>query len=157
MINSTSFSFQGFLTWHYFFSFMKMKLVVLTGRIFYSLIFINSGLFHFSKAAIDYADSQGVPMPSFLVPVSGIMAVAGGLSILIGYKAKWGAWLLVAFLIPVTIMMHGFWKFNEAAQHQVQMAMFMKNTSMLGAALLITWFGSGPISLDAKKEENMPD
>jgi putative oxidoreductase len=125
-----------------------MKYIVLLGRIFYSLIFINSGISHFSDASIGYAGSQGVPMPSILVPVSGIMAIAGGLSILLGYKAKWGAWLLIAFLIPVTLMMHAFWKFNQPEQQQEQMIMFMKNTSMLGAAFLIAWFGSGPMSMD---------
>jgi putative oxidoreductase len=33
---------------------------------------------------------------------------------------------------------------------QIQMAMFMKNLSMLGGALLITQFGSGPLSLNDK-------
>lgn len=130
-----------------------MKYIVLIGRILYSLIFINSGFFHFSGMAVEYAASEGVPMANVLVPVSGIMAIAGGISILIGYKAKWGAWLLVLFLIPVTLMMHGFWKFNDPAQHQVQMTMFMKNTSMLGAAFFIAWFGAGPLSLDARKEK----
>ena len=130
-----------------------MKYIVLVGRIFYSLIFINSGLFHFSTAAVDYANSQGVPLASILVPASGVMAITGGLSILLGFKAKWGAWLLVAFLIPVTLMMHGFWKFNDANQYQVQMSMFMKNTSMLGAAFIIAWFGAGPMSFDERKKE----
>ena len=129
-----------------------MKYIVLIGRILYSLIFINSGIFHFTKGAVDYAGAQGVPMASFLVPVSGIMAIAGGLSVLLGYKTKWGAWLLVLFLIPVTLMMHAFWTMSDATQQQVQMAMFMKNTSMLGAALLITWFGAGPVSLDERKK-----
>jgi putative oxidoreductase len=131
-----------------------MKLIVPVGRIFYSLIFINSGFFHFSSAALDYANSQAVPMATVLVPVSGIMAIAGGLSILVGYKAKWGAWLLIAFLIPVTLLMHGFWKFNNPAEHQVQMTMFMKNTSMLGAAFLIAWFGAGPLSFDERAKKN---
>jgi putative oxidoreductase len=131
-----------------------MKYIVPTGRIFYSLIFINSGLFHFSSASIDYANSQGVPMATVLVPLSGVMAIAGGLSILFGYKAKWGAWLLIAFLIPVTLMMHAFWKFNDPSEHQVQIAMFMKNTSMLGAAFLIAWFGAGPISFDERTKKN---
>lgn len=129
-----------------------MKYIVLIGRILYSLIFINSGIFHFTKGAVDYADAQGVPMASFLVPASGIMAIAGGLSVLLGYKTKWGAWLLVLFLIPVTLMMHAFWTISDATQQQVQMAMFMKNTSMLGAALLIAWFGAGPVSLDERKK-----
>ena len=128
-----------------------MKYIVLIGRVLYSLIFINSGIFHFTQKAIDYASAQGVPMASFLVPASGIMAIAGGLSVLLGYKTKWGAWLLVLFLIPVTLMMHKFWTISDAAQQQVQMAMFMKNTSMLGAALLIAWFGAGPVSLDERK------
>jgi putative oxidoreductase len=34
------------------------------------------------------------------------------------------------------------------------MAMFMKNTSMLGAALLIAWFGAGPVSIDARTAKN---
>jgi putative oxidoreductase len=33
----------------------------------------------------------------------------------------------------------------------MQMIMFMKNVSMLGGALLITQFGSGPLSLDARR------
>jgi putative oxidoreductase len=128
-----------------------MKYIVLVGRVLYSLIFINSGLFHFSKMAVDYASSQGVPMPSVLVPFSGIMAIVGGLSVAFGFKAKIGAWILVAFLIPVTFMMHAFWNISDPTQQQMQMSMFMKNISMLGGAFLITWFGAGPVSFDAKK------
>jgi putative oxidoreductase len=132
-----------------------MKFIVPVGRVFYSLIFINSGFFHFSSASVDYANSQGVPMAAVLVPISGIMAIAGGLSILLGYKAKWGAWLLIAFLIPVTLMMHAFWKFNDPAEHQLQVTMFMKNVSMLGAAFLIAWFGAGPVSVDERSDKNV--
>jgi len=45
----------------------------------------------------------GVPAARLLVPLSGELALAGGLSIAVGYKAKLGAWLLVVFLIPVTV------------------------------------------------------
>jgi putative oxidoreductase len=131
-----------------------MKFIAPVGRILYSLIFINSGFSHFSATTTGYANSQGVPMATVLVPFSGILAIAGGLSILFGYKAKWGAWLLVAFLIPVTLMMHAFWKLDDPTQHQMQMVMFMKNTSMLGAALLIAWFGAGPVSIDAGTKKN---
>jgi putative oxidoreductase len=131
-----------------------MKYIVPLGRLFYSLIFINSGFFHFSKMAADYAASQGVPMAAVLVPISGILAIAGGLSIFLGYKTRWGAWLIIAFLIPVTLMMHAFWKFDDPSVRQVQMVMFMKNLSMLGAAFLIAWFGAGPISVDERRNKN---
>src|SRR3990170_3574054 len=103
-----------------------MKYIVLAGRVLYSVIFINSGIFHFSGMAADYAGSQGVPIASFLVPLSRVMAIAGGLSIAFGFKARWGAWILVAFLIPVTFMMHAFWSITDPDQQQMQMAMFMK-------------------------------
>jgi len=79
-----------------------------------------------------------------------VVALAGGLSILLGYRAKLGAWLIALFLIPVTLMMHKFWAVTDPMMAQMQMAMFMKNLSMLGGALLITQFGSGPLSLDAR-------
>jgi len=105
---------------------------------------------HFSGKAIGYAASQNVPIASVLVPASGIIATLGGLSILLGYKARLGAWLIVLFLIPVRFMMHNFWTITDPMMRQMQMAMFLKNISMLGAALLITYFGSGPLSIDTK-------
>ncbi len=127
-----------------------MKYVVPLGRVLYSLIFVLSSFHHFTQGTIDYAAGQGVPMASFLVPFSGILALVGGLSILIGYKARYGAWLLVLFLVPVTLGMHHFWTATNAGEHQIQMIMFMKNISMLGAALMITQLGSGACSLSKK-------
>ena len=65
-----------------------------------------------------------------------------------GYKARWGALLLALFLLPVTMMMHRFWAISDPQMAMVQQVMFMKNVSMLGAALLLMYFGAGPISFD---------
>ena len=129
-----------------------MKYTVLLGRILFSVIFLNSGLFHFSGMAVGYASAQGVPLASILVPFSGVIAIVGGLLILLGYQAKWGAWLIVLFLIPVTFMMHAFWKETDPMQKQMQMGMFMKNIAILGGAFLITWFGAGPVSFDSRRK-----
>ena len=109
---------------------------------------------HFTGGAASYAQAQGVPFAFILVPLSGVIAIAGGLSIAFGYKAKIGAWLIVIFLIPVTLMMHAFWKETDAMQIQMQMTNFMKNTSMLGAAFLIAYFGAGPCSLDNRSKSS---
>ncbi|HET6990724.1 MAG TPA: DoxX family protein [Bacteroidia bacterium] len=132
-----------------------MKYIVLTGRIFFSLIFLMTIMSHFSAGAASYASSAGVPMAYFLVPVSGIIASVGALSIILGYKAKIGAWLIVIFLIPVTLIMHKFWGLSDPMQMQMQMqmAMFMKNIALLGAALMITFFGAGPLSIDARMKK----
>ncbi len=125
-----------------------MKYLVPFGRILYTVIFLMSGPNLFAKGTIAYAAAQGVPMASIAVPVSGVIAIAGGLSILLGFKARYGAWLLVLFLVPVTIMMHRFWGLTDPMAAMAQQINFMKNLSMLGAALLIAHFGSGPLSID---------
>ena len=95
-------------------------------------------------------------MPGLLVPASGILAFAGAVSVLLGYKAKIGAWLLVLFLVPVTVMLHNFWAVQDPMMMQMQQAMFMKNLSMLGGALLIAHFGPGPVSLDTRVQRASP-
>lgn len=130
---------------------MLQGLVVLLGRFLFAAIFLMSSVGHFSKQTIASATAQGVPLASLAVPVSGLMALGGGLSILLGYRAKVGAWLIALFLVPVTFMMHKFWAVSDPAMAQLQMIMFMKNLSMLGSALLITQFGAGAFSLDARR------
>ena len=125
-------------------------IVTVAGRILFSAIFIMSGFLHFSQQEIGYAAHSGVPMAGLLVPASGILALVGGLSILLGYRAKMGAWLLVLFLVPVTVMMHNFWAVKDPMMAQMQMAMFLKNVTMLGGALLISQLGAGPWSFDAR-------
>ena len=89
-----------------------MKYTPLIGRILFSLIFLNSGimghLMNLSSTAA-YAASAGVPMPKVMVAIAGIIAILGALSIILGYKARLGAWLIVIFLVPVTFTMHNFW------------------------------------------------
>ncbi len=124
--------------------------VVLSARLLFVLIFLMSGPMHFSGQTIALAASQGVPLAPITVPISGALAIAGGLFILLGYRAKIGAWLLILFLALVTPLMHAFWAVSDPIAHQMQFVMFMKNVSMLGGALLITQMGSGPWSLDAR-------
>jgi putative oxidoreductase len=127
-----------------------MKAIVLLGRILFSFIFILTITSHFSSKTIEYASSAGVPMPSILVPLAGIIATLGGLSILLGFKARAGAWLIVIFLIPVTLYMHRFWSVPDPGMQAMQKINFMKNLSLLGAAFIISQFGSGPLSVDNK-------
>src|SRR5438445_166942 len=126
-----------------------MKYNVLIGRIFFAALFLMSVPHHFTQQGINYAQSAGVPFASVLVPLSGVIALLGALSVVLGYKAKLGGWLLVLFLVPVTLYMHNFWAVADPQMAQMQMAMFMKNVSMLGGALIVSYFGAGPLSIDA--------
>jgi putative oxidoreductase len=125
-----------------------MRAIVPIGRILFSLIFITSAFTHFTAGAIGAASAHGVPLATLLVPASGILALVGGLSVLLGYRARFGAFLLLLFLVPVTLVMHRFWGLADPQVAQLQKVMFMKNVSMMGGALMLMFYGSGPASLD---------
>ena len=131
-----------------------MRILFPVARLLFAVIFIAAAPRHFTHEGILHAADVGVPLAKLLVPVSGVMALAGGLSVALGWRARWGAWALIAFLIPVTAMMHAFWRHADPAAFHIQQAMFMKNLSMLGAALLVAQFGAGPISIDDLKQRN---
>lgn len=134
-----------------------MKYLVLIGRILFSAIFIISGINNlFNSEMIQYGISHGVPYPSFMIPVSGLISLIGGLSILMGYKARMGAWLIIFFLIPVTLMMHNFWEMDDSQQIMIEQILFLNNVSMLGGAFLLAYFGSGPLSIDHQSAKIYP-
>ena len=129
-----------------------MKYLVLIGRIFFSFMFVYSGIGHFSQQAVGYAESAGVPFPTIAVPLSGVLIILGGLSIAFGFQARLGAWFIIIFLVPVTLFMHNFWAITDPAAAQMQFVNFEKNLVMLGGALLIAYFGAGPLSFDSRTE-----
>jgi uncharacterized membrane protein YphA (DoxX/SURF4 family) len=57
-----------------------------------------------------YAQSRGVPAARAAVLLGGLLLLLGGLSVLLGVWADLGALLLLVFLVPTAVLMHGFWK-----------------------------------------------
>ncbi len=125
-------------------SFYVSTWVIVLARVFFSAIFILSSFHHFQSETVNMAMDQGVPFARLAVPASGVLALLGGLSILFNYKAKIGATLIMIFLVPVTLMMHNFWAVSDPNLQQMQMAMFMKNVAIFGAALLIYQYSPNP-------------
>jgi putative oxidoreductase len=125
--------------------------LVPVGRALFAAIFLLSVPGHFTSAYIGLAGQAGVPMANIVVPLSGLLLLLGGLSVLLGFHARIGAWLLFLFLISTAFMMHNFWAVSDPVMRAMQQAHFMKNLAMAGAALLIAYWGAGPISLDRRR------
>ena len=130
-----------------------MRYALLIGRILFVIPFLMFGFSHFADMGnmAEYAASKGVPMTTAATIITGVILVVAGLMVLLGYKAKIGGILLVVFLIPTAFIMHDFWAVADDMQAQTEMVHFLKNISMAGAALFIYYFGSGPLSLDARR------
>lgn len=109
------------------------------GRLIFGGYFLYNGVNHFlnRKMLVDYARSKGVPAPDVAVAASGLLILAGGLSVLTGLQPKVGAGLISAFLLGVSPQMHAFWKEQDAQQRMHEMVNFTKNMALVGSSLLV--------------------
>ncbi len=146
------------------------NLIGFLGRLCLSIIFIVSGLykvFHWDETkeslvtAIDaHFTSQTLPvfiqeifrlildqLPVFLGIAAGCELMGSAL-LLLGIGVRFGAFLLLAFLVPTTFVFHHFWLL-EGADQNIQMIMFLKNLAIVGGLLLLLAFGVGSKSQDS--------
>jgi putative oxidoreductase len=116
-----------------------MDVVFLIGRILFVIPFVMSVQIHLInwRGGVQYARMYNVPLAELGVPLTGVMALLGGLSVLLGVWGDVGALLIAAFLLLITPFMHAFWKETEEMQKAIQMAMFTKNLALLGGALVV--------------------
>lgn len=122
------------------------NVIPLIARILLSAIFLRSGI----GKIIGFAGTQqsmasaGIPLTGLFLFGAIVFELVGGISVLLGYKARWGAIVLIIFLIPATLIFH-----TDFAD-SMQVGQFMKNLAILGGLLMVVAYGPGSISLDAR-------
>ncbi len=118
-----------------------------TARILFTLIFFLSGVTHFTSMP-SYVALMPAPIPfrAFWVAISGVVELVGAAMILFNYRPRLGGWLIVLFLVPVTIVVHGaaMLTLADPVMRAVNVSMFLKGLAMIGCALFITQFGVSP-------------
>ena len=116
-----------------------MRSLHVLGRLIYGGFFAYSGINHLQNTAgmALYAGAKGVPAPQQAVQATGVMLLAGGLSIIAGLKPRQGLAIITAFLVPVSLQMHRFWDEQDPERRQIEMIQFMKNMPLVGAALAL--------------------
>jgi len=118
---------------------MVEALAFLVGRILVGIFFIFNGIGHFAnyEQMTGYAESKGVKFAEILVPLTGILLIIGGLSIITGLFPKIGIIILLIFLVPTTIIMHNFWAVEDTRMKIIEMVNFMKNLALIGFLLML--------------------
>ena len=114
------------------------EILFLVGRVIFGGYFLMSAWNHFAKHGMlaAYTESKGVPMSGLMVYVSGLLILFGGAGILLGVYVGWAVAALVLFLLPVSFMMHNFWKDTDPNMKMSNMVNFTKNMALIGAALM---------------------
>lgn len=118
-------------------------------------IFAGASKFIFFDQTAAYMASKGfTAIPLFLVGAA-LLELIGGLSLIFGYKTRFGAAILLLFLIPTTAIFHDFW--NVAGDERaLQQIMFFKNLAIFGGLLYILCDGPGGVSIDSLQKKHTP-
>lgn len=117
----------------------------LIGRILLSATFL--------LAAYQYiADFQGIEKmmlsegitfrPKLLLRGAIALNILGGLLLLLGYRAKLGAAVLLIFLIPATILFY-----TDNLSDNYEQTMLVKNVAIIGGLMMVFVNGSGKYSV----------
>lgn len=126
-----------------------MDILALVGRILFAFIFIGAGFAHLKdfKHTVEIAAKSKAPFPNFSAFIMILLAIAGGLSITLGFYTKIGAVFIFLFLIPTTFIVHRFWGLPDKAQSAMHLPHFQKNLALIGVTMLLYYFGPGPFSM----------
>ncbi len=130
------------------------KWLQLVGRIALGAIFLLSAIGKLSNWSGTVAIAASGGVPQVLLAGATALELLGALSLIAGFKTRWGVIALVVFLVPATLVFHNFWAVQGAEQQQ-QMAHFMKNLAIGGGLLIVFAVGPGAVSLDARREKAM--
>lgn len=115
-----------------------MDIAFFIGRVIVGVYFLMNAYSHLVKGShmVGYAGSKGVPNPKLAIFGSGLLLLVGGLSLLFGVWTFWGIIALIVFMVPVTFMMHSYWREADPASRMNEKITFMKNMAIVGFLLM---------------------
>ncbi|MDE8754205.1 DoxX family protein [Pectobacterium polaris] len=116
---------------------------LLVARILMPILFIVAG---YGKLGDAYAGTQqymqAMGVPSFLLPLTILLELGGGLAILFGLLTRTVALFTAGFTLLTALIFHS--NFAEG----MNQLMFMKNLTIAGGYLLLAVTGPGAFSID---------
>ncbi len=125
-------------------------IIPLVGRILIGLIFLVAGVRKVMGFAgtVAYLSKLGFPAPEVMAVIALVIEIGGSLLLIVGWRTRWAAWLLVLFVVVAAFAAHRFWEITDAGQYFNQMNHFLKNVAIVGGLLYVATFGPGSASVD---------
>ncbi|WP_371196295.1 DoxX family protein [Glaciecola sp. SC05] len=123
---------------------------LLLGRTLLGLYFAFFGMRKISsyEAMTQYMDNYDVPFVAVLLPLTILIQVLFGICLIVGFKAKYAAFILAGLTLMINLFMHSFWNLPDGANLAHETQNFVKNTGIIAGLLILSARGSGQFSLD---------
>jgi len=135
---------------------IPQAVLALFGRLLLVAIFLMSALGskipHFN-ATVKTMNAEGVPLPAVALASAIAFLLIGSVLVVLGWKTRLGAALLLLFLALATFFFHDFWNFSGDAVNEQQIQ-FGKNLAIAGGLVLLIAHGPGRLGVGLKKTKN---
>jgi len=114
-------------------------IIELIGRIVFAAYFLYAGRGHLvdSGRYEGFARSSKFPVPAVAGWPSGLVLLAGGLSVALGIWPDIGTILIAIFVAPAGWYFHRFWEIEDQAQRRPQQQLFFRNVIAFGACMVM--------------------
>ena len=124
----------------------------LAARLLMALLFLPAGINKILGFAgtVGYIASTGLPLPEVGAVLAIVVEVGGALALIAGFQTRWAALFMALFTLAAGVIFHQFWAV-PAEKVMVEQIMFFKNVAIAGGLFMLTAFGPGAWSVDAKR------
>lgn len=125
---------------------------LLVARVLLALMFVLAGVSKLAglEGTAGYIGSVGLPAPMVLAVAAGVLELAAGVMLVVGWQTRGAALALALFTVAASVLFHNFWAM-PADKAFMQQLMFLKNLAVTGGLLFVFVFGAGSLSLDARR------
>ena len=124
----------------------------LAARVLMALLFLIAGFGKICgfEGTVGYIASKGLPLPQLGAVIAVVVEFIGAIALIVGFQTRLVAFIMAVFTIAAGVFFHNYWAM-PSDQVYVNQIMFMKNLSIAGGLLMMSAFGAGALSIDAKR------
>lgn len=129
--------------------------LILLARILLGLPFVVLGgaLIPYWQRFVDALEQMQIPAAPIFVGIASLFFILGGVCLILGYKARIGAILLIVALACTLWTVGNVWDMSSGPLEPDPWAMW-NNLALFGGLLYVLTFGSGGFSLDSRKQKD---
>ena len=123
--------------------------ILLLGRLCIGPLFLMSGINHWLDLTLVSHFVTGMPgSANAWAMLAATMEVASGAAMVLGFRTREFALLLVFFNLCAAVIGHPYWSISDATARWAQLIHFWKDIGLAGGAFYVLARGAGPLSVD---------
>lgn len=115
------------------------KLYLIIGRSLLGLYFLLPGIMKITgySATLGLMQAKGVPLAEALLPLTILLQVGLGLTLIFGKQIRLSALILFGLTILINVFIHNFWTLQGDPSYAHEMQNFIKNLAIAAGLLVL--------------------